>query len=254
MTKLSVNVNKIALLRNARSGGTPDLARLGAAALEAGADGLTVHPRPDQRHIRHDDVIPLARLCSSYGREYNIEGNPAHNLLDECQRARPTQATLVPDAPDASTSDHGWDLLALDEKGHQALATAIASLKTWGCRVSLFVDPVPELMPVARDLGADRVELYTGPYAAAAAGPDATRLLARHAEAASAARRAGLGVNAGHDLTADNLEAFLSRVSPDEVSIGHALISDALTMGLSAAVALYRSVMARADAARSLQP
>jgi pyridoxine 5-phosphate synthase len=240
-------VNKIATLRNTRANGVPDLARLAALALEAGAHGITVHPRPDQRHVRPDDVAVLAAVVARFpGREYNIEGNPFHGLLEHCERIRPTQATLVPDAREAFTSNHGWNLAELRGEELGALESAIARLRALGCRVSLFVDPLAELMPLARKLGTDRVELYTEPYGAAAAEGRADPMLARYAAAASAAHAHGLGVNAGHDLNLDNLGPFLARVRPvDEVSIGHALIADALELGLAEAVRRYRAICER---------
>jgi pyridoxine 5-phosphate synthase len=244
VTRLSVNVNKIATLRNTRENGVPDLVRLTALALEAGAHGITVHPRPDQRHIRPDDVTALARVVARFrGAEYNIEGNPFHGLLEHCERTRPTQATLVPDAREAFTSNHGWNLAELRGDELAALESAIARLRALGCRVSLFLDPLAELMPRARKLGTDRVELYTEPYGAAVVEGRADPTLARYAAAASAAHAQGLGVNAGHDLSLDNLGPFLARVRPvDEVSIGHALIADALELGLAEAVRRYRAL------------
>jgi pyridoxine 5-phosphate synthase len=241
MTQLSVNVNKIATLRNTRTLGIPSLTKLSALALGAGAHGITVHPRPDQRHIRSEDVEQIAAVVARFPKaEYNIEGNPFHGLLEHCQRVQPTQATLVPDAREAFTSNHGWNLVELGAVERQALARAIAALKACGCRVSLFMDPVPELMPLARALGADRVELYTEPYAAAAASGRAAPSIETYALAGKAAREQGLGVNAGHDLNLDNLRAFLRGVSGvDEVSIGHALIADALELGLVETVRRY---------------
>jgi pyridoxine 5-phosphate synthase len=241
MTRLSVNVNKIATLRNTRTLGIPSLTRLSALALDSGAHGITVHPRPDQRHIRPDDVDALAAVVARYpNAEYNIEGNPFHGLLEHCQRVRPTQATLVPDAREAFTSNHGWNLVELGPVERQALARAIEALQASGCRVSLFIDPVAEMMPIARELGADRVELYTEPYAAAAAAGQAEKSLETYALAGKAAREQGLGVNAGHDLNLDNLRAFLRGGSGvDEVSIGHALIADALEYGLAETVRRY---------------
>jgi len=241
MTKLSVNVNKIATLRNTRSLGIPSVVRLSALALDAGADGITVHPRPDQRHIRPDDVTELAELVSKYAAaEYNIEGNPFHGLIEHCRRARPAQATLVPDAREALTSNHGWNLAELDAASRRALGGAIAGLHELGARVSLFLDPVPELMPMARELGADRVELYTEPYAAATLAGRAAQSIATYAGAARAARDEGLGLNAGHDLNLGNLRPFLEGVGAvDEVSIGHALIADALELGMVETVRRY---------------
>jgi len=245
MTKLSVNVNKIATLRNTRNNGVPDLVRFSTIALAAGANGITVHPRPDQRHIRAEDVGELAAVVARYpGAEYNIEGNPFHGLVDHCARVRPAQATLVPDAHEAPTSNHGWDLAGLGRDAKSALARAIADLRALGCRVSLFVDPVAHVMPLARDLGADRVELYTEPYATAAAAGGVDVCLRDYALAAQAARDGGLGVNAGHDLNLDNLPTFLRACPVDEVSIGHALIADALELGLAETVRRYRAACA----------
>jgi pyridoxine 5-phosphate synthase len=241
MTKLSVNVNKVATLRNTRSLEIPSLVNVSRVALDAGAHGITVHPRPDQRHIRPGDVVELARLLESYpAAEYNIEGNPFHGLIEHCERVRPHQATLVPDAREAFTSNHGWNLVELDAASRAALARSVADLKALGCRVSLFLDPVAEMMPIARELGADRVELYTEPYAAAALAGRGAESLALYGRAASAARAASLGVNAGHDLNLDNLAAFVQEARPiDEVSIGHALIADALTLGMAETVRRY---------------
>jgi pyridoxine 5-phosphate synthase len=246
MTKLSVNVNKIATLRNTRENGIPDLVHLAGIALDAGADGITVHPRPDQRHIRQDDVRALAALVARYrGADYNIEGNPFHGLIEHCARARPAQATLVPDAREAFTSNHGWNLVELDKAERAALGRAIEDLHGHGCRVSLFMDPVPNAMRLARDLGADRVELYTEPYAAAVLESRGEASLALYAEAAARANDSGLGVNAGHDLNLHNLPPFLRAVGRvDEVSIGHALIADALELGLGEAVRRYRALCA----------
>jgi pyridoxine 5-phosphate synthase len=243
MTKLSVNVNKIATLRNTRPIGIPSLVRLSTLALDAGADGITVHPRPDQRHIRPQDVPELAALVASYpGTEFNIEGNPFHGLVEHCQRVRPAQATLVPDAREAFTSNHGWNLVELGAVERQALGRAIDTLHGSGCRVSLFLDPVPEMMALAKNLGADRVELYTEPYAAAAlqGERERERALSDYLKAGAAARATGLGINAGHDLNLDNLGPFLAAVEGvDEVSIGHALIADALEFGIADTVRRY---------------
>jgi pyridoxine 5-phosphate synthase len=247
MTKLSVNVNKVATLRNTRSNGIPDLAQLAGIALDSGADGITVHPRPDQRHIRPEDVDTLATLVARHPRaEYNIEGNPFHGLVEHCERVRPTQATLVPDRREALTSNHGWNLVELGAEEREALRAAVARLHAAGCRVSLFVDPVPQIMGLAKALGADRVELYTEPYAAEFVLGRAASSLASYAEAAQEALRVGLGVNAGHDLNLHNLEAFLDRLPRvDEVSIGHALIADALELGLAETVRRYRQICVR---------
>jgi pyridoxine 5-phosphate synthase len=248
MTKLSVNVNKIATLRNTRGLEIPNIVGLSTLALEAGANGITVHPRPDQRHIRSSDVDALAKLLSQYpAAEYNIEGNPFHGLVEHCQRVRPQQATLVPDAREAFTSNHGWNLVELDKRSQLALAHTIEALHELGARVSLFLDPVPEMMPIAKTIGADRVELYTEPYAAAVTtGSGATSILT-YAKAAAAARESGLGVNAGHDLNLENLAPFLRDVPVDEVSIGHALIADALEFGLTETVRRYLNECATAS-------
>ncbi len=248
MTKLSVNVNKIATLRNTRTLGIPSPVKLSGLILDAGAHGITVHPRPDQRHIRPEDVDQIAELLKRYPEaEYNIEGNPFHGLLEHCERVRPTQATLVPDAREAFTSNHGWNLVELGAVERQALARAIETLHASGARVSLFVDPIAELMPLARELGADRVELYTEPYAAAALGARSAASLATYAAAGRAAVDAGLAVNAGHDLNLDNLGPFLTALpSVAEVSIGHALVADALELGLAETVHRYLTITSRA--------
>lgn len=241
MTNLSVNVNKIATLRNTRTNGIPDIVRLSTIALDAGADGITVHPRPDERHIRAADVGDLARLIERYPQaEYNIEGNPFHGLVEFCERVRPDQATLVPDAREAATSNHGWNLVELGASERATLASAIQRLHAAGCRVSLFIDPIEAMPALAKQMGADRVELYTEPYADGYARGDRTAV-APYARTATAARAAGLGVNAGHDLNLHNLAAFLAQAGPiDEVSIGHALIADALEFGLADTVRRYR--------------
>jgi pyridoxine 5-phosphate synthase len=237
MTRLSVNLNKVALLRNSRALGIPSVVRAATIALDAGAHGITVHPRPDGRHIRTQDVYELAQLLK--GRrdaEFNIEGNPFHAALDLVLEVQPQQCTLVPDAPGAFTSDHGWDL----KRDGARLRPIVAGLAALGIRVSLFMDPLPEAMAAARDVGADRVELYTEPYARAFGTAAEKAELARYTAAARAAQQAGLGVNAGHDLNQDNLPRFLSAVPGVlEVSIGHALIADALESGLAQTVRDY---------------
>lgn len=237
MTRLSVNVNKVATLRNTRPQlNIPDVVRCSRICLDAGAHGITVHPRPDQRHIKPGDVDAIAKLLKSYpGRELNVEGNPFIEFMPIVERIRPTQATLVPDTPEAKTSDHGWDL----RKDRQRLAPVVKQLKGLGCRVSLFVDPIAEMMEFSRGLGIDRVELYTEPYAAAFARGDA-QAAASYAATARKAIDVGLDVNAGHDLNLENLPAFLKAVpGVAEVSIGHALIADALEFGLSETVKKY---------------
>ncbi len=237
-TALSVNVNRVALLRNSRPVGIPDVVRLATIALEAGADGLTVHPRPDQRHIRTQDVHDLAALLARWPQaEYNLEGNPFHNLMELALGVRPHQATLVPDSVEQATSDHGWDLARDGER----LRPLIAQLQARGIRVSLFMDPVPEAMARAREIGADRVELYTEAYAHSWPTPERGAQLQRYAAAARAAHAAGLGVNAGHDLNRDNLADFLRAVpGVAEVSIGHAIAADALELGMAETVRAYQ--------------
>ncbi len=239
MTHFSANVNRIALLRNSRDNGLPNLLYAGKTILDAGADGLTVHPRPDQRHIRHDDIAPLASLVAKYpGREFNIEGNPQHNLMAIVEAVLPHQATFVPDAVDVNTSNRGFAAGA----EMQTVQPLIARLKAKGVRVSVFVDADISAVEAAYAAGADRIELYTEPYAGAFTGGgvvSASAALERFRAAATRARALGLGVNAGHDLNLHNLPDFLAAVQPDEVSIGHALISDALWMGLNGATKAY---------------
>ena len=241
-TALSVNLNKVALVRNTRHLGIPSVTRAATLCLQAGAHGITVHPRPDARHIRAEDVRELAALLKAWpGAEFNIEGNPFHNLMDFVRELRPHQCTFVPDSEGQFTSDHGWDL-AKDGARVQPL---IAEARALGVRVSLFMDADPQAMALAKAVGADRVELYTEPYAAAWGTPRQEEQLRRFAEAAQAALDAGLGVNAGHDLNLDNLGAFARRVpGVSEVSIGHALIADALERGYAAAVGAYLEVLA----------
>jgi pyridoxine 5-phosphate synthase len=248
MTVLSVNVNKIAVLRNSRGGTEPDVVRAARTCLEAGAHGITVHPRPDARHIRAGDVLALAALTREHGVEFNLEGNPFApprpgypGFAALCAQARPAQATLVPDSDAQVTSDHGFDF----DGDLSLLRTYIAELKSLGCRVSLFVDAGHPRIEAAAEVGADRVELYTGPYAAAHAAGDARDALAACAETARRAQAVGLGVNAGHDLSQDNLADFIAGV-PDvlEVSIGHALVSEALYAGLEPTVRSYLAILA----------
>ena len=242
-TALSVNVNKVALVRNTRHLGIPSVTRAATLCLQAGAHGITVHPRPDERHIRAADVHELAALMQRWpGREYNIEGNPTQNLMAFIRAVRPNQATFVPDSEDQFTSDHGWSF----PQDAERLAPLIAECRSLGVRVSLFMDPVPAQMAAARAVGADRVELYTEPYAAAWGTPRQAAELARYAAAAQAALDAGLGVNAGHDLNRDNLAAFVREVPGVlEVSIGHALIADALELGYAATVQAYQRCIAQ---------
>ncbi len=240
-TALSVNLNKVALVRNTRHLGIPSVTRAATQCLQAGAQGITVHPRPDERHIRAQDVDDLAQLLRDWpDREYNIEGNPLHNLMDFVRSVRPSQATFVPDGEGQFTSDHGWQF----PQDLERLRPLIAEAKALGVRVSLFMDPVPEQMAAARLAGADRVELYTEPYAQAWGTGAQAAQVQRYALAAQAALAVGLGVNAGHDLNRDNLGPFLRGVGGvSEVSIGHALIADALELGYDATVRDYLRCM-----------
>jgi len=237
MTKLSVNVNKVALLRNARPLDMPSVTQAAQVCIDAGAHGITVHPRPDERHIRRTDVYELKEMIE--GVEYNIEGNPFPEFMQIVRDVRPDQCTLVPDDPNQSTSDHGWDL----RKDGDRLKPLIAEMKDMGIRVSLFMDPVPDDMQLALDVGADRVELYTEPYAAAFASGNVGPMFKAFADSAKAAQDLGLGVNAGHDLNLDNLGEFVSIPGILEVSIGHALIADAIFMGLENTVKAYLKVL-----------
>ena len=241
-TALSVNLNKVALVRNTRHLGIPSVTRAATLCLQAGASGITVHPRPDARHIRASDVEELAHLMQAWpDREFNIEGNPLHNLMDcvgqlVARKLPVHQVTFVPDGEGQFTSDHGWNF----PQDAQRLRPLIAQCHAWGVRVSLFMDAEPVAMAAARAVGADRVELYTEPYAAAWGTAQQAAQLARFAQAARAALDAGLGVNAGHDLNLDNLAAFARQVPGlREVSIGHALIGDALERGYAGAVEAY---------------
>lgn len=244
-TALSVNVNKVALVRNTRHLGIPSVSRAATLCLGAGAQGITVHPRPDARHIRAQDVHELAELMKSWPQaEFNIEGNPFHNLMDFVRQVRPHQCTFVPDSEGQFTSDHGWDL----QSQAQRLKPLVAEAKALGVRVSLFMDAVPGAMEAARAVGADRVELYTEPYAAAWGTARQAQVLEQFAQAARAAQQAGLGVNAGHDLNRENLPDFLRAVPQVlEVSIGHALISDALELGYAETVRQYLAAIRRAQ-------
>lgn len=247
-TALSVNLNKIALIRNSRPGNYPNVVSHGELCIKAGADGLTVHPRPDQRHIRPQDVHELSELVKSHeGIEFNIEGNPYAESLGDfpgfiklVRDVRPHQCTLVPDSNDQLTSDHGFDLKTVGKK----LQPLIRELQDIGVRVSLFMDPDVEQISLAKDLGADRVELYTGPYAEAYKQQDAAfrDLFKTFFDAAAHAQKIGIGLNAGHDLNLDNLAHFRQVPSLLEVSIGHALVVDSLAFGMPAAVAAYKKL------------
>lgn len=259
MTVLSVNVNKIAVLRNSRGGREPDVVRAAVTCLDAGAHGITVHPRPDARHIRADDVYALAELTRERGVEFNLEGNPFApprpgypGFLALCEQVRPAQATLVPDDDGQLTSDHGFDFA----RDAARLGPLVAGLKALGCRVSLFVDAHGDeasraQVVQAATVGADRVELYTGPFADAFERGEASTMIDRFADTARRAQSVGLGVNAGHDLSQANLGTFLAGVPGVlEVSIGHALISEALYDGLAPTVNAYRALCDRSGSAR----
>ena len=238
-THLSVNVNAIAQLRNRRNLPWPSVVGLSRIAMQAGAYGITVHPRPDERHIRRTDVFDISDMLRREFRkaEFNIEGYPSEDFLALCERAKPDQVTLVPDAPGQVTSDHGWDTA----KDATLLAGTVARLKARNMRVSLFLDADPGLVAGAKATGADRIELYTGPYGGAFAEAEAKAERDKLKATAEAARAAGLGVNAGHDLTLDNLPPLVTAIPfLAEVSIGHALTADALIHGMTETVKLYR--------------
>jgi len=246
-TKLSVNLNKVALVRNTRHLGIPSVTRAATLCLQAGAAGITVHPRPDARHIRAQDVVDLAELLKAWpDREFNVEGNPFHNLMDCVRGLRAHdlpvhQVTFVPDSEGQFTSDHGWSF----PQDAARLKPLIDDAHALGLRVSLFMDADPAAMAAAKAVGADRIELYTEPYAAAWGTQDQDEQLARFAAAAQAALDVGLGVNAGHDLNRDNLAAFVRTVpGVAEVSIGHALIADALELGYDATIRAYLACLA----------
>lgn len=238
MTKLSVNINKVATLRNARGGNHPDVLRVAADCEMFGADGITVHPRPDERHIRYADVRAIWPQITT---ELNIEGNPIDRYIDLVLEVKPTQVTLVPDAEDQITSNHGWDT-----KANRAFLTdVVGRFREAGIRTSIFVDPSVEMVGYAKECGADRVELYTEPYAAGYER-DREAAIAPFVAAAEEARRIGLGLNAGHDLSLQNLHFFHERIPwVDEVSIGHAIICDALYLGLHETIAMYRRAIGR---------
>lgn len=250
-TVLSVNLNKIAVLRNSRGGALPDIVHAGRVCLANGAHGLTVHPRPDARHVRTDDVLALAALTREAGVEFNLEGNPFApprdgypGFLALCEQVRPAQATLVPDGDAQLTSDHGFDFA----QDAAALRPMVAQLRALGCRVSLFADTGSAVDEAAR-IGAQRIELYTGPYAESFAAGTAASILPAYAQTARTARDAGLGINAGHDLSQANLGAFLDAVpNVQEVSIGHALIGESLDDGMAETVRRYVRIVSQARA------
>ena len=232
MTRLSVNINKIATLRNARGGNMPDVQKMAQDCERFGAQGITVHPRPDERHIRYHDVALLKPLITT---EFNIEGNPIPKFIDLVLKHKPHQVTLVPDDPNQLTSDHGWDTI----KHKDFLIDTIARFKDAGIRTSIFVDPDPNMVENAKLTGTDRIELYTESYAAGYAN-NPEDAIAPFIAAAKTAKEVGLGLNAGHDLSLDNLRYFVSKIPwVDEVSIGHALICESLYLGLENTIQLY---------------
>ncbi len=236
MIKLSVNVNKIATLRNARGGSLPNVVQAAQTCIEAGCHGITVHPRPDERHIRYQDVYDLQAMLTGQDVDFNIEGYPSPELLDLVCEVRPTQCTLVPDAPDVLTSDQGWNLQADVEW----VRLVLERLHGNGVRTSLFLDPDTDQVRQAKDIGTDRIELYTERYARLFSTPERDEVFEEYRQAALAAQEVGLNLNAGHDLNLDNLSHFAEKVPGLlEVSIGHALICDALYMGLRPAVRAY---------------
>ena len=247
MTALSINLNKIALIRNSREGNYPSVVEHAKTCIDCGVDGITVHPRPDQRHIRPDDVRQLAALTHSLDEvEFNIEGNPFAGALDSypgllalVEETQPNQCTLVPDTDNQLTSDHGFDLTKQADK----LIPVIDQIKAMGVRVSLFMDPDLQQIKLASDLGADRIELYTGPYAAAWCSSQLETLFQQHLHAANLATSLGMGVNAGHDLNLDNLAKFASIPDLLEVSIGHAFTVDSLNMGMVSALRAYQACL-----------
>ncbi|KLN59629.1 pyridoxamine 5'-phosphate oxidase [Kiloniella spongiae] len=245
MTVLSINLNKIALLRNQRDIDYPSVTGMAKIALAAGAGGITVHPRPDQRHTRKSDVYDLSKMLrEEYAAsiEFNIEGNPTEEFMELVADTKPEQVTLVPDDPDQNTSDHGWDI----RNNKDRLKEIVDRLHAQNARVSVFIDHDPDVALAAAEIGADRVELYTGPYYECFYRDDREQVLSKYKNTAIAARDAGLGVNAGHDLNLDNLAHFLQAIPwTDEVSIGHALTADALIYGMEGAIKAYLAEIAK---------
>jgi pyridoxine 5-phosphate synthase len=240
MTKLSVNLNKFALIRNSRDTDNPNVCGMALRAIQAGVHGITIHPRPDQRHTRYSDVEDLSRLTGSHPDvEFNVEGNPGADFLEIVGRTRPDQCTLVPDAPDQLTSDHGWDLAQDAEKAKPV----VKQLQDLGIRVSLFMDPVAEQIDIARSIGADRVELYTEPYARAFGTDAEDEVWGWFETAASHATSIGLGVNAGHDLNLRNLPRFLTIPGILEVSIGHAIVVESFDHGFEDTIRRYLDIV-----------
>ncbi|KKJ76887.1 pyridoxamine 5'-phosphate oxidase [Kiloniella litopenaei] len=245
MTVLSINLNKVALLRNQRDIDYPSVTGMAKIALAAGAGGITVHPRPDQRHTRKSDVYELSKMLrEEYGApiEFNIEGNPTEEFMQLVADTKPEQVTLVPDDPDQNTSDHGWDIRTNKDR----LKEIVDRLHAQNARVSVFIDHDPDVALAAAEIGADRVELYTGPYYECFFRDDREQVLSLYKSTAIAARDSGLGVNAGHDLNLDNLAHFLQAIPwTDEVSIGHALTADALIYGMDGAIKAYLAEIAK---------
>ena len=247
MTDLSINLNKIGLIRNSREGNYPDILEHAKVCIENGADGITIHPSPDQRHIRPDDVRQLAKLIRSNTKiELNVEGNPFAKaeqgypgFMELVEETKPDQCTLVPDSNDQLTSDHGFDIKSYAND----LAPIISRLKNLDVRVSLFMDPDIEQIKLAAELGIDRIELYTGPYAAAWGSESLESIFLRHQRAASLCKSLDIGVNAGHDLNLKNLHRFASIENLLEVSIGHAFIVDSISMGMASAVKAYKKLL-----------
>ncbi len=232
MTRLSVNINKVALVRNSRGGNLPDLVQVAKDCEAFGAEGITVHPRPDERHIRYSDVPLLKEIVQT---EFNIEGNPSDRFMQLVLDNQPDQCTLVPDSPDQLTSDQGWDTI----KNHDFLTDTVHALHEKGVRVSIFVDPVEQFVEGAKKVGADRIEFYTGDFAKAYT-KDPQKAVAAHRRCALLANKIGIGINAGHDLNLDNLKFYKDNVSELlEVSIGHALICDAMYYGLQNTIQMY---------------
>ena len=236
MTKLSVNINKIATIRNARGGNIPDVIKVAIDCQAFGAEGITVHPRPDQRHIRYSDVFDLQSKVKT---EFNIEGNPTPEFISLIEKIRPSQVTLVPDSHDAITSSSGWDTITHKE----FLSEVVSKFQSMGVRTSIFVDPNPDIIRAASQIGTDRIELYTGPYAEEFI-KNKEKAISPYIEAAKLAKNLGLGVNAGHDLNLDNLNYLYINIPwIKEVSIGHSLISDALYMGLEKTIKAYKDCL-----------
>jgi pyridoxine 5-phosphate synthase len=238
MTSLSININKIALLRNSRGRNYPDLGAFAARLLSLGADGITLHPRPDQRHARYQDVKALASICNEYGKELNVEGYPTPEFLAVVKQVVPAQCTLVPDSPEQLTSDHGWDF----SRDQRFLRDVIAQLKDLGIRTSLFADHDCATLESAAGTGVDRIELYTGPYAQCYGSSQDEMIFDGFLNAARTVQKAGIGVNAGHDLNLENLPRFLEIPHVLEVSIGHAFVVECIEQGVERVMARYLDI------------